>query len=80
MSPNRVTWAALFAMMAVTPACGIDETCDTDQLPVDDPCYLHPCCDVVNVRPLPDGGFEEVPTGVDGGPDVQQRFCGACNG
>lgn len=81
MPPSRLTWAALFAMVASSSGCvGTTGSCDTDSLPSDDPCFMRNCCDVVTVVPRADGGFDRVPDGVDGGPAATQRFCGACNG
>ncbi|MDQ3037375.1 MAG: hypothetical protein M3Y87_33580 [Myxococcota bacterium] len=82
MPPSRLTWAALFTMVASSSGCSgaFGGSCDTDQLPPDDPCFMRECCETVTVVPRPDGGFDPVPEGVDGGPTAQQRFCGACNG
>lgn len=68
--------------MLATSGCSSlgGESCNTSELPASDPCFMRSCCDVVNIAPLPDGGFVEVPAGSDAGVPVESRFCGACNG
>jgi hypothetical protein len=82
MPPSRLTWAALFAMVASSAGCGTTSggSCDTSELPPEDPCFMRDCCDQITVVPRDDGTFERVPDGVDAGPGAQTRFCGACNG
>jgi hypothetical protein len=81
MPPTRLSWAALATLVATSGCSWISGgSCDTDNLPPSDPCFMRDCCETVNVIRLPDGGFVEVPAGSDAGVATETRFCGSCNG